>query len=135
MECHLFHRFVDEYYTSQTCAKCFGRFDRNTRKDRFKVCRNCKPKDDWDFLPFEIIVESGHRALRRLKREARAIGQGLIPQNPGRLMSKVQRYFKNWQLIEDEDGTLFVQCEETTTVWHRDIVAAKCILYKGTSMT
>lgn len=29
--------FVDEYYTSQTCANCFGRFDRNTRKDRFKV--------------------------------------------------------------------------------------------------
>lgn len=32
-----FIRFVDEYFTSQTCAKCFYRFPRNTRNDRFKV--------------------------------------------------------------------------------------------------
>lgn len=30
-------RFVDEYFTSQTCAKCFNRFDPNTRRNRFKV--------------------------------------------------------------------------------------------------
>lgn len=30
-------RFVDEYFTSQTCARCYQRFDRNTRSHRFKV--------------------------------------------------------------------------------------------------
>lgn len=34
---NVYVRFVDEYFTSQTCAKCFSRFDRNTRSHRFKV--------------------------------------------------------------------------------------------------
>lgn len=34
---NVYIRFVDEYFTSQTCARCFGRFDRNTRAHRFKV--------------------------------------------------------------------------------------------------
>lgn len=34
---NVYIRFVDEYFTSQTCARCFSRFDQNTRKDRFKV--------------------------------------------------------------------------------------------------
>lgn len=29
--------FVDKYFTSQTCAKCFKRFDPATKRNRFKV--------------------------------------------------------------------------------------------------
>lgn len=32
---------VDEYFTSQTCAKCLGRFERRTKSFKFKVCRDC----------------------------------------------------------------------------------------------
>jgi len=35
-------RLVDEYKTSQTCAKCFRLFDRRTKNDRF-VCYRCIP--------------------------------------------------------------------------------------------
>ena len=38
-----FINLTDEYYTSQTCARCFKRFDRRTRNHRFKVCTDCEP--------------------------------------------------------------------------------------------
>ena len=38
-----FINLTDEYFTSQTCARCFKRFDRRTRNHRFKVCTNCEP--------------------------------------------------------------------------------------------
>lgn len=36
---NVYIRYVDEYYSSQTCAKCYSRFDPRTRRDRFKVSK------------------------------------------------------------------------------------------------
>lgn len=87
---------VDEYMTSQTCAKCFARFDRRTRSHHFKVCRNCV------YSPEMLLTTSYQTQSRRA------------------LAPIIHEIDPEWQL------TL-----ARTTVWHRDIVAAKCILYKG----
>lgn len=124
--------FVDEYFTSQTCANCFGRFDRNTRRHRFKVCKKCKPTND-DIanacLPNKIVTELGKRTLKRKRDFAKdhiQIGDRVL-QVGERLVSKVASYRKNWQLINPAH-----EVKGKTVVWHRDIVAARCILYKGT---
>lgn len=135
-------RFVDEYYTSQTCAKCFGRFDRRTKANRFKICQQCVPNDA-ALLPGMIISKMSSRQLQKLRKQKRVEQrQQPQPQNfnqPGnavnpirpikqnRLVSKIVVFFKRHV---NEDGDL-VYIAEPKTVWHRDIVAAKCILYKG----
>lgn len=131
---HSMVMFVDEYFTSQTCANCFGRFDRNTRRNRFKVCKKCKPTNE-DIenacLPTKIITQLGKRALK-IKREFwRNLypNHGIQLQYPqqGRLVSRVVKYRKNWQPTNLNGGL-----KGKTVVWHRDVVAARCILYKGT---
>lgn len=124
--------FVDEYFSSQTCSNCFRRFDRNTRKDRFKVCKKCKPTND-DIvnacLPNKIVTQLGKRELKRardLERDAGNMGDRVL-QRGERLVSKVASYRKNWQ-----PNHLTGELQGKTVVWHRDIVAARCILYKGT---
>lgn len=87
---------VDEYYTSQTCAKCFGRFDVATKSHHFKVCRNCRYSDRM-LVPTTITTVS-RRSKVRITHE-----------------------------IDENRRTI-----PRTVVWQRDIVAAKCILYKGT---
>lgn len=140
--------FVDEYFTSQTCAKCFKRFDRATKRNRFKVCRNCVPIEHAGItLPDTVVCKKGKRQLRheRLQKKAeilrehderRAAGQNNVDepvqhavyQAPlPRLVSKIQAFFK--LMLNDNDEWEYVA--EPTTNWHRDIVAAKCILYKG----
>jgi len=57
----------------------------------------------------------------------------MMRQNPDRslmqrLVSKIVRYFK--LELNDSDEWVYAP-HQTTTNWHRDIVAAKCILYKG----
>lgn len=124
--------FIDEYFTSQTCANCFSRFNRNTRRNRFKVCMNCKPAIgdiERACLPTKIITQLGKRALkeaRKMWRNARALGIQRIQPDETRLVSKVVTYQKNWQ------PTINGELNGRTVVWHRDIVAARCILYKGT---
>lgn len=136
--------FVDEYYTSQTCAKCFARFDRRTRRNRFKICQQCEP-DERALLPGMIISKVSNRELRKRRKEEREfieqqqqqqqqnVNQPHVAVNPTRpsqkqrLVSKVQVFFKRHA---NEDGDL-VYVADRKTVWHRDIVAAKCILYKG----
>lgn len=131
--------FVDEYFTSQTCANCFGRFDRNTRKNRFKVCKKCKPANagivnTWlptAWLPSKIFTQLGARALKKARQVLKIYYGNDIDQvicQQGRLVSKVASCRKNWQPI-----ALNGELEGKTVVWHRDIVAARCILYKGTS--
>lgn len=61
---HSLVMFIDEYFTSQTCANCFGRFDRNTRCNRFKVCKKCKPiNDEHACLPTKIVTQLSKRKL------------------------------------------------------------------------
>lgn len=137
--------FVDEYYTSQTCAKCFGRFDRRTKKNRFKICQQCHPNEH-ALLPGTIISKLSNRQLKKMRKEKREeierhrqqqqpqqnVNQQWNVVNPTRpaaqrLVSKIVKFYK-W--LENENGDLEYTAEEKT-VWHRDIVAAKCILYKG----
>lgn len=117
--------FVDEYFTSQTCANCFSRFARNTRRDRIKVCRNCTPIVELACLPTKIVTQHSKRTLKFYRNLGRNLG---LRQNQQRLVSKVVTYWKNWQpnVLNDDD-----EPRGKTVVWHRDIVAARCILYKG----
>lgn len=58
----------------------------------------------------------------------------LDPIQAERFMSKVMYYHKNWQQneaqTEDEDPAELYR-PVLKTVWHRDISAARLILYKG----
>lgn len=138
-------RYVDEFMTSQTCAKCFGRFDRRTRSHRFKVCQNCKPNGD-ALLPDVIISKKSNRQLQleRFEKEAELLEHIVNPELPPverkkyikqalapRLVSKIKVIFKTW-VLDPVSGDIVDAVHAPKTVWHRDIVAAKCILYKGT---
>lgn len=106
---------TDEYNTSQTCAECFGRFDRATLNDRFKVCQNCRPHPA-AMLPSIIVTQRGRRDLNEFRKLSRQMNEELA--------SKVVIYRKWWA---DSQAPDFAK----KTVWHRDIAAAKCILIKG----
>lgn len=60
---NIFVMRVNEHMTSQTCARCFRRFDQRTKKHRFKVCRNCVANPEM-ILPSSITTKKG-RHLRR----------------------------------------------------------------------
>lgn len=151
---------VDEYYTSQTCAKCFGRFDRRTRRHRYKVCLDCRP-DENAKLPSMIVCKVNRRKKQLiqflLEKEAeegslnQAVGNDVQqPNQPNteRLLPNVAIYHKKWY-VNPVSGVLeyvnFNQTDEMgaaewakhqmprvhKTPWHRDIVAAKCIMIKG----
>ena len=158
--------FVDEYFTSQTCANCFGRFPRATRQNRFKVCRGCNPTDPSARLPTGIVTQHSKRQLQAQRRHVKNVLKNHIDQVHfedhhlfegvektvkrfqelyHRLVSKVSIYRKNWQPIaanhglNDNAANIELQTDQQqqrrrgrTVVWHRDIVAARCILYKGT---
>lgn len=135
-------RMVDEWMTSQHCARCFKQFDRRTRSHRFKKCENCVPNPRvW--LPELIVTNVSKRALqmkrailsvwRDMKEMGDAIATAMLQPTTGRLVSKKQRFWKIWPQMPVNVGTEeAVQPQSPlTTVWHRDIVAAKLILYKG----
>lgn len=149
---------VDEYYTSQTCGKCYGRFDRRTRAHRFKVCTDCRP-DPAAMLPSLIVTKISRRRRKLieflLEKEAEENnGNGLVgdaahPNQPNteHLLPTVTLHHKKW-LVNPVGGFMEYDTTEQTddmevdywttddlrthkTSWHRDIVAAKCILIKG----
>lgn len=141
---------VDEYFTSQTCAKCYGRFDPQTKKDKFKVCQDCKPVQS-AMLPSRIVTQLGRRDLqsfRKMDRELLAAEFGVNAANipVGLLLTKVKTYKKLWKmnratgeivnaaaehLFDFDDDADVDRRIPHKTVWHRDVVAAKCILIKG----
>lgn len=135
-------RMVDEWMTSQHCARCFTQFPRWTKPKRYKKCDNCHP-DARLRLPELIVTNVSKRVLqmsraiekmwRQMARQGYAIAAILTGRNTGRLVSKKKRFSKTWQPNAVDAGT-----EEAAqprkvlkTVWHRDISAAKLILYKG----
>lgn len=152
---------VDEYYTSQTCAKCFGRFDRRTRRNRFKVCLDCRPHPN-AMLPSLIVAKINKKRMRQMRlisflidkekeddNENQPVGDAKHPNqsNADSLLPTVALYHKTW-LVNPVSGVLeYVNAKLADeievidwatheprihkTVWHRDIVAAKCILIKG----
>lgn len=134
-------RMVDEYMTSQHCARCFKRFPQATRSHRFKKCIECVPNHIVR-LATEIVTNVSKRGLQMMRtierefRAMRAAGHAIAATlrdrpNTNQLVSKKQRFSKTWRPmivdgeIENAAGT------SLTTVWHRDIAAAKLILYKG----
>lgn len=130
--------FIDEYMTSQTCAKCFSRFDPRTKRQRFKVCKECVPRDYAGIAlhPPKIISQKSKQQMY-FKRLREAAGQNDVNQPVGqaqnrapqpRLASKIQVFVK--KMLNDA-GEFVLNGMPTTTNWHRDIVAAKCIMYKG----
>lgn len=151
---------VDEYFTSQTCAKCFRRFDRLTKGDRYKLCPDCRP-DPGAMLPSVIVTMQSKRMFQLMKflfeieqeqeQEHRngnqAVGNAAHLNQPdaGSLLPKVKVHIKKW-LVNPVSGVLeyvdekqlaemeFAQPRIHKTVWNRDIVAAKCILIKGILM-
>lgn len=137
-------QMVDEWMTSQHCARCFKQFDRRTKSHRFKKCVNCVPNAIVQ-LPRVIVTNVSKRIMqmkkaiisvwRDMSEFGDAIATALIQRrNTERLVSKKQCFWKIWQPaagnVDEEEPAR----EQTplTTVWHRDIAAAKLILYKGT---
>lgn len=81
------------------------------------------------------------RTIERAWREMREMGDAIAATlrdgpNIQRLVSKKQRFVKTWQpdvIVINEYVEEYAEEVQPprTTVWHRDIVAAKLILYKG----
>lgn len=150
-------RWVNESRTSRLCARCFDPFPLNTLSHRFKVCEFCLPNQvDWPDqlkLPTKIVTKKSKRMYRTERKELR---EEMI-RNPNEavgFVSKMVCYKKNWhqnlafnldnnvdQHPNDEiDFTEDYMPEEfneppderiLNTIWHRDISAAKLILYRG----
>lgn len=153
-------KFVDEYYTSQTCPNCFKRFPQNTRRHRFKLCKECDPPASMQEggLPKEIITRISKRAMqfdrklvrnfphifleRTPPRNQRNVGNAAQPnvQIQQRYVPSIIVYSKEWPrndavFHELDLGAVSENSEQKqklpSVVWHRDISAAKCIMYKG----
>ncbi|XP_055296010.1 uncharacterized protein LOC129565303 [Sitodiplosis mosellana] len=135
-------RMVNEFMTSQLCGRCFKQYPRHTRGDRFKKCNDCRP-DPRVGLPRTIVTNVCKRALQmkrafeRTWRQMRDMGDPiaatLTSTNTSRLVPTKTRFVKTWQPnglnVELEDAA---QPQNTLkAVWHREISAAKLILYKG----
>lgn len=115
--------FVDEYNTSQKCARCFEQFPEGTRAHRMKMCRRCDPIDE--ALPANVVSSYvSKRKLRRRKQEQQVLQNH---QQHAVMVQKKTRFIKNTELLPAAEGDAAVG----QTIWHRDITAAKLILYKG----
>lgn len=149
---------TNEDFTSQTCARCYGRFRKSTRSHRFKVCQNCQPNHS-ALLP-TMVATMKSRRLYRIDRlhyhflEQQSMENAAQPDQPAEsLLSKVRTHHYEWRVnpatgvmenatIDQLNGNSSNQEKYVTdasqqypwirkTVWNRDIVAAKCILIKG----
>lgn len=140
-------RMVDEYMTSQHCGKCFKRFPQWTRPKRFKLCDDCRPDENIMRLPTAIVTNVSKRALqmqreimrvwREMAEDGDAVAAILTQRNAKRLVSKKQTFLKTWQSnnanaeMEDAAKAEAQPRKTVKTVWHRDISAARLILYRG----
>lgn len=103
--------FVNECFTSQTCAKCIGRFDPRTKSHRFKVCQNCRPRFE-AMLPSMVVTKKGRRRSRLdrlqiflLEREAIENSTEPDQQKADSLLSKVLIHTYEW-LINPVNGEM-----------------------------
>ena len=112
-------KFVCEYFTSQTCANCFGRFPEKTKRDPFEACYNCQPNVTQANLPDKVLTQRSKRDMQKSRKTAQhllnieniLIGVAKLLslkqvkpichdrfQQRSRLVSKVIYYRKNRQL-------------------------------------
>lgn len=136
-------RMVDEWMTSQHCGKCFTRFPQWTRPKRYKQCDNCVPDERLGITEL-IVTNVSKRVLqferaimrvwRQMAQDGNAIAATLMGRNQKRLVSAKQRFRKTGQpnAMEAASEEAARPQEVQKTVWHRDISAARLILYKGT---
>lgn len=181
--------FVNEEFTSQTCANCHRKFPMNTRPHRFKVCREC-PRNAQLILPMpQLIVTKKNR--KRLRAECRELDRPEALEiwtqviqakenitesdrvlleilaepfaleqttDQGRFGLRKSYFRKNWhrnpEAVEEDSADAAAPIDEYyvedlseepmqpppqdpgpprafSIVWHRDISAALCIMYKG----
>jgi hypothetical protein len=151
MGCHKL-RMTNENRSSRLCGRCYTPFELRTLSHRFKECEWCLPDNDkWPDglkLPRKIVTMKSKRMLRS---ERRAVRNALVedPNEAVGFVSKVMCYRKNWQqnaanpginnnnnAEDDEECDDDVEGDDDVpvlkTIWHRDISAAKLILYRGT---
>lgn len=83
---------ADKYFTSQTCANCFGRFNRRTRSHKFNLCQDCRPRED-AMLPTLIVIRVGKRI--NVYQQSRKMQRDMM--DAAGLMSKVKIHRKNRQ--------------------------------------
>lgn len=134
---------VDEWKTSQLCGRCFGPFPRWTYHKRYKKCENCHPNPILH-LPTQIVTNVSKRDLqlqRTIVKEWQLmaymgdpIAAQLVESDTGRLVPRKTRFHKTWQPNAPGNGDANNADRPQPilkTVWHRDISAAKLILYKG----
>lgn len=140
-------KMVDEYMTSQHCARCFKQFPRWTKPKRYKLCDNCQPNERVH-LPQMIVTNVSKRVLKmkrtiertwkEMVNDGDAIAAILTQRNTKRLVSKKQRFWKNWLqpnvAVNAETENAAQSPKNLKTVWQRDISAAKLILYKGNNL-
>lgn len=138
-----FIRMVDEWKTSQLCGRCFNAFPRWTYHKRYKKCENCQPNASLG-LPPQIVTNVSKRDLQmqqQIMKEWKNMADMGDPiaalfasSDTGRLVSRKTRFHKTWlpNAPGNDDNDDADQPHSTLkTVWHRDISAAKLILYKG----
>lgn len=152
--------YVDEHNTSQVCPNCLEKFPEETKRDRMKLCADCvrlpetspatlittnhgkrqlKVKRDLQRERIqaqpELIVEAKANqpiARRLVSKWTQHIKTNLLQPNAGRpIVDEANEAQSNEQLMVE--GSVVEQPTKKTlkTVWHRDIAAAKCIMYKG----
>lgn len=108
-------RMVDEYKTSQTCARCFSPFPRGTKSYRFKTCHNCVPNPIIR-SPTLIVTNVSKRVLQmqrlimktwqEMQDAGDAIAAVLTQSNTGRLVSKKQRSKRHGNQMQTWNGLL-----------------------------
>lgn len=127
-------RMVDEFNSSQHCGVCIKRFPRRTKPFRFKKCENCVPKPI--LLPPTIVTNKSKRELQMERAIMEAWqrmgndGENEIAAllTSGRLVPKKTIFLKTWYPNNEvDDDAAPLHC----TVWHRDISAARLIMYRG----
>lgn len=108
---------INEYYTSPTCSNYFGRFSRQTRQHRVKVCRHCEGNNN--NTPMKIITRKSKQCLQEECKQMRwmLLNTQVNFANPEifvgpikivkrfrlaqhQLVSKVSIFHKNWRLTD-----------------------------------
>lgn len=129
-------RMTNERRSSRLCGRCYEPFPLRTLGHRFKVCDFCLPdNDEWPItlqLPPKIVTLKSKRVL---KSERRALRNASF-ENPHEAVgfaSKVVCYQKNWQqnAANENENDANNDAPALKTIWHRDIPAAKLIMYRG----
>lgn len=112
--------FVDEFRSSRVCGKCLKPFETSSTRFRFKKCSECQPLPE--MRPATRIITNMPNREKQQERRRQEVST----------IAKCKQFVKKNQLQPiDADGDDPMVQKRLITVWHRDISAARVILYKG----